>query len=114
MRDLTLYLEDIIKAFDAIENFINSLELEDLIEDDKTLSAVLWKFAIIGEAVKKIPNQMKDKYKEIPWKNMAGMRDRLIHAYFGIDYQLLWDTIKNEIPLIKTKLKNILKDLEKE
>lgn len=114
MRDITLYLEDIIKAFDAIENFINDLELEALIEDDKTLSAVLWKFAIIGEAVKKIPTQLKDKYQEIPWKNMAGMRDRLIHAYFGIDYQLLWDTIKNEIPQIKSKLERILKDLEKE
>ncbi len=90
------------------------MTLEELKEDEKTSSAVIRKFEIIGEAAKYMPNNVKEKYKDIQWKSMAGMRDRLIHAYFGIDYNLVWAAIKTEIPKLKPKLKKALSRMEKE
>jgi len=113
-RDYRLFLKDIIDAMDAIEKFVEGMELEAVMEDDKTLSAVIRKFEIIGEAVKNIPDWMREKYPNIPWKRMAGMRDRLIHGYFGIDYRLVWEAIKIEIPKIKPELQKILKELSTE
>lgn len=113
-RDYKLFLKDIIDAMDAIERFIEGMELDDLIKDDKTSSAVMRKFEILGEAARNIPDWMREKYPQIPWKRMAGMRDRLIHGYFGIDYKLVWDAIKIEIPKVKPEFQKILKDLEEE
>ena len=111
-RDYSLFLKDIIQAMEAIEKFVEGMEFEELVEDDKTSSAVIRKFEILGEAARNIPNWMREKYPLIPWKRMVGMRDRLIHGYFGIDYELVWDAIKVEIPRIKLELEKILKELE--
>lgn len=112
-RDYTLFLKDIFSAIDSIEKFIEGMNYEELIQDDKTSSAVIKKFEIIGEATKHLPEWLTKKYPEIPWKSMAGMRDRLTHAYFGIDYKLVWDAIKIELPNLKPKIKEILAQLEK-
>lgn len=82
------------------------------IKDEKTASVVLRKFEIIGEAIKLIPEHIKDKYPEVHWKKMAGMRDKLIHGYFPVDYKLVWDSVKIEIPNLKPKIKNILDDFD--
>jgi uncharacterized protein with HEPN domain len=82
-RDYRLYLQDIIDAMESIVRFIAGMKLEDFIGDDKTVSAVIRKFEVIGEATKQVPDEVRVKYPEIPWKEMAGMRDRLIHFYFG-------------------------------
>jgi uncharacterized protein with HEPN domain len=111
-RDYSLFLKDIIQAMEAIEKFVEGMEFEELVEDDKTSSAVIRKFEILGEAARNIPDWMREKYPLIPWKRMVGMRDRLIHGYFGIDYELVWDAIKFEIPRIKLELEKILKELE--
>ena len=71
------------------------------------------KFEIIGEAAKQVPENVKQKYPSIPWKEMAGMRDKLIHFYFGVNYELLWQTIRNRIPEIKPVIRQILQDLAK-
>ena len=113
-RDHKLFIKDIIAAMESIEKFVGDMTLEELESDEKTSSAVIRKFEIIGEAVKYMPNKVKEKYKGIQWKSMAGMRDRLIHAYFGIDYNLVWAAIKNEIPKLKPKLKKALSGIEKE
>ena len=113
-RDHKLFIKDIIVAMDSIEKFVGDMTLEELKDDEKTSSAVIRKFEIIGEAAKYIPNKVKGKYKDIQWKSMAGMRDRLIHAYFGIDYNLVWAAIKAEIPKLKPKLKKLLSSMEKE
>ena len=104
-RNYKLFIQDIIDAMETIEKFVGNMKLDELKADEKTSSAVLMKFEIIGEAAKYIPNRIKEKYNDIPWKSMTGMRDRLIHAYFGIDYNLVWAAIKNEIPKLKEKLK---------
>lgn len=112
MRDCSLYLKDILAAIEAIEAFVEDMDFKSFKDDDKTNSAVIHKFEIIGEASKNVPDRIKEQYLSIPWKDMAGMRDRLIHFYFGIDYKLVWETIKNRIPAIKPLLFQILKDLE--
>ena len=99
---------------EAIEEFVGDMTLEELKADEKTSSAVIRKFEIIGEAAKHIPPKIRDKYKDIRWKSMAGMRDRLIHAYFGIDYNLVWSAMKTEIPNLKTKLRKVISDMKQE
>ncbi|MFH0772083.1 MAG: DUF86 domain-containing protein [Candidatus Omnitrophota bacterium] len=111
MRDYSLYLEDILGAIKAIEGFVKGMEFEDFEADDKTSSAVIKKLEIIGEAAKKMPDSIKKKYPAIPWKEMAGMRDKLIHFYFGINYNLVWKTIKERLPELVPLLKEALREL---
>lgn len=112
MKNYRLYLKDIFDAMEAIERFVEGMEFEDFKRDDKTSSAVIRKFEIIGEATKNLPDSIKEKYPSIPWREMAGMRDRLIHFYFGIKYDLVWKTIKEVIPQVKPLIRKILVDLE--
>jgi len=112
MRDPTLYLKDILNAIEAIERFTEGIDYEAFRQDDMRSSAVIRKFEIIGEAAKHIPDPIKQEYPDIPWRSMAGFRDRLIHFYFGIKYELVWETIRVELPRIKPKLKQILQELQ--
>ena len=111
MRNVILYLKDILDAMVAIENFVKGIDFEEFKSNDLVSSGVIRKFEIIGEAAKNIPEEKTGKYPNIPWKRMAGMRDRLIHFYFGVKYELVWDTIKKEIPKLKSSMQKVLKDL---
>jgi len=112
MRDPTLYLKDILEAMEAIERFTEGIDFKTFSQDDMRSSAVIRKFEIIGEAAKHIPEPIKQKYPDIPWKGMAGFRDRLIHFYFGVKYELVWETIQVELPALKHRLKQILEELQ--
>ena len=111
-RDYRLFIKDIIAAMESIEGFVEGMSFEELMQDDKTASAVIRKFEIVGEATKRLSDELKEEHPEIPWKRMAGMRDRLIHAYFGVDYKLVWEAIKAEVPSMKLKLQEVLTELE--
>ncbi len=111
-RDYKLFIKDILDCIEKIEDFVGDMGLEEFTEDDKTSSAVVRKLEIIGEATKNIPEFMRDQYKEIPWKDMAGMRDKIIHFYFGVDYEIVWKVIKERLPEIKPEITRILKDFE--
>lgn len=110
-RDLKLYIKDILNAMDSIEKFVEGMNYEDFIKDDKTSSAVIRKFEIIGEASKNIPASFKKKYPDVPWREMAGFRDKLIHFYFGVNYELVWETIKLKLSALKIRLTEILNEL---
>jgi uncharacterized protein with HEPN domain len=112
-RDYRDYLQDILEAVDDIENFVDNMTYEQFVKDRKTLNAIVRSIEIIGEASKNIPESMKAKYKELPWKQMAGMRDKLIHAYFGLDLETLWKAVTENIPPLKKSIQKILKDQEK-
>ena len=114
MRNAALYLRDILDAIAAIERFTEGLDPQAFSQDDLRSSAVIRKFEIIGEAAKHVPEQVKHRYPDIPWKGMAGLRDRLIHFYFGIKYELVWETIQKELPRLRTALEQVLRDLEAE
>jgi len=112
MRSYKLYLRDIVEAMEAIDRFVMGMNLEEFKQDDKTSSAVTRKFEIIGEATKGVPGFIKQKYPQIPWRKMAGMRDKIMHFYFGVDYELMWHTIKYDIPPVKPAIRQILDELE--
>jgi len=108
MRNYRLYLGDIVAAIESIEEFIAGMDFEDFERDDKTASAVMRKLEIIGEAVKPVPEEIRQAYPQVPWKEMAGMRDKLIHFYFGVDYSLVWKAITERVPEVKWELQKIL------
>ncbi|MBS3056175.1 MAG: DUF86 domain-containing protein [Candidatus Aenigmarchaeota archaeon] len=113
MKDSRLYLKDILEAIEAIEKFIKDKDFETFRKNDMISSAVIRKLEIIGEASKNIPDDIRKKYPDMPWKDMTGMRDRLIHFYFSIKYDIIWNTVKNDISRVKLLIKRILKDMEK-
>ncbi|MEM1586629.1 MAG: DUF86 domain-containing protein [Candidatus Bathyarchaeia archaeon] len=110
-RDYRDYLQDILDSIKDIEDFTRNMDFEDFARDRKTINAVIRSIEVIGEAVKHIPKLIRDKYPSIPWRKMAGMRDKLIHEYFGIDIKILWKTIKKDIPPLKPLIQNILESL---
>ncbi len=111
-REIRDYLYDILKSIELVENFIKDIDLELIEEDEKTLFAVIRALEVIGEASKNIPDKVRSKYPDIPWKQMAGMRDKLIHEYFGVDLDVLKKTIKNQLPRIKPLIKKVFQDVE--
>jgi len=106
------YLEDIINAINDIEHFIEGMDASAFFDDRKTINAVIRSLEIIGEASKKIPENIKKKHPEIPWKSIAGMRDKLIHEYFGVDLGMVWLVVVKEIPELKEKILRIKNELE--
>ncbi|MCK4738327.1 MAG: DUF86 domain-containing protein [Deltaproteobacteria bacterium] len=107
-RDYRVYLDDILEATAKIKDYISGVNLEGLSADSKTLDAVIRNLEVIGEAVKKIPNEVRVKYPLVEWKKMAGLRDILIHEYYGIDVNIIWDIIQNKLPVLEVEIKKIL------
>lgn len=110
-RKVSLYIKDIIENMEKAERFIEGTDLEKFKTDDKTNYAIVRCIEVIGEATKHIPTEIRDKYSDIPWRDMAGMRDKLIHFYFGLNTEKVWLVIKEDIPRIKPLLKGILTEL---
>jgi uncharacterized protein with HEPN domain len=110
-REYEDYLADLLDAIKKIEDFIVGLEFETFKKDEKTIFAVIRALEIIGEATKHIPDDIRMQYPEVPWKDMAGMRDVLIHDYFGVDEETVWLTVKEKIPEIKPLINKIMAEV---
>jgi uncharacterized protein with HEPN domain len=102
------FLDDIVKAIDDISLFTEGMDIDQFEVDRKTYFAVVQRFSTIGEAVKKIPNSVKDTYSSIPWKTISGMRDNLIHDYFNIECELIWKAIHNDLGVLKSQILEIV------
>ena len=100
---------------DAMANALEFLEgtsYEGFAQDTKTVYAVIRALEIIGEAVKNIPDEIRREYPDIPWRSMAGMRDKVIHEYFGVRLERVWETVKRDIPRLKPQFERMLRNLE--
>lgn len=106
-RDYRVFVDDILEAVGKIQNYTSGMSFEELKQDAKTLDAVIRNLEIIGEAAKKIPENIRLKTPLIEWKRIAGLRDILIHEYFGIDIVIIWDILQNKLPTLLEEMKKI-------
>jgi uncharacterized protein with HEPN domain len=111
-RDIRDYLRDMLNAIDLAQSFVHNMTFDEFQTDTKTSFAVIRALEIIGEATKNIPEPIREQYPEIPWKGFAGMRDKLIHAYFGVNLEVVWDTIQQDLPQLCPAVDRILQSLE--
>lgn len=113
-RTLQDYLLDLLSAAEETQRFTQGITLEEFLRDRKTSNAVIRSLEVMGEAAKKIPEELRSRYPEIPWKRVAGMRDVLIHEYHGVELEIIWKTVREELPPLQPLLEKMLQELGKE
>ncbi len=113
-REFIDYLNDIFSAIEKVELFTQGMDIEEFVGDEKTVFAVVRALEIIGEAAKKVPIQVKDRYPQVPWQDMAGIRDKLIHEYFGIKLEVVWNTVEKDLPELKILIAKMIEDTNPE
>jgi uncharacterized protein with HEPN domain len=113
-RELDDFLQDILEAVGAVEPFLAGVSFEEFAQNEEKIFAVEKAMEIIGEAVKNLPDSLRIQYPEIPWKNIAGMRDKLVHEYWGTDVNILWRTAQQRVPELKVQVTRIREELQKD
>lgn len=112
-RDYRDYLQDVLTSIDETTAFAGGMSFEAFKQDRKTVNAVIRSLEVLGEAAKRIPDDLRALAPTVPWKRMAGMRDKLIHEYFGVDLSIVWAVVRDELPPLRPEIARLLADLEK-
>ncbi len=110
-RDQKLYLYDIRDSIEAIFSYIADMDKDDFIQDRKTYSAVIREFEIIGEATKNLSEEIIEKYNEIEWRDIVDFRNILIHEYFGVDFDIVWNVIQQDLPRLRRTIELIIQEI---
>ena len=110
-RDLRLYLTDILIAGEKILRYTEGMNFENFVADDRTFDAVIRNLQVIGEAVKNIPDDVRELNPEIEWRKIAGLRDILAHAYFQIEDEIIWDVVQNKVPSLLGVVSQLLEGM---
>lgn len=113
-RDPTLLLEDIEKSCAKILRYTQGLERDTFRSDEIRFDGVLFNLHVIGEAVKGLPDELRERYGDVAWREIAGMRDVIAHSYFALDLDILWDAIRNDVPDLLTRVREILRQIAAE
>lgn len=111
--DFTDYINDILNSIEEVNEFTADMSYDDFFRDKKTTNAVIRSLEVLGEAARKIPDDLRSKAPNVPWDKMTGMRNKLIHEYFGVDLEIVWAVIKEELPPLSSHLKKLLSELSK-
>jgi len=110
-RDYRLYLEDILRAAQSIEEYLLGVHsFDNFCADKMRVDAVLRNLEIIGEASKRVPSEIKEKYPAVEWRKIAGLRDIVAHEYFGVDLEIVWDVVQNRLPGLRSLVSQILEE----
>ena len=109
-RPIDLLLNDIRQAIDRIEQYIKNLSFDAFSDDQKSVDAVVRNLEIIGEAANRLPDEFKEKYSEIEWHKVVGLRHRIVHEYFGIDLEIIWQILQKDLPELRQKITRIMGD----
>lgn len=110
-RNILLYLTDIHDSINKINDFVKEMTYQAFSRDARTIDAVVRNIEIIGEAARHIPDQLRLKYPKVPWKQIVGSRDKVMHEYFGVDLEIIWKTIQEDLPIFKGHIDTMIQDL---